>query len=120
MARCSMQPRTRMYVKEYGFFSFGKVCQTNTKNRYWILLQKARLDALKPWIKKVAHKVAQVTGEFIANNIAEKLLKTPKPVPGETSRNIEEIFISPEKKRRIMEYVKASIIRWNIIRYLRY
>ena len=37
---------------------------------------KARLDVLKPATKKVAHKAAEATGEFIGNKITEKIVKS--------------------------------------------
>ena len=40
--------------------------------------------------KKGLHKIDRATGEFIDNEIDEKVAK-PKPVPDESSRNLEEI-----------------------------
>ena len=78
-----------------------KIYSTNTENSHWTLLQKIRLDTLKPATKKVAHKSAEATGEIIGNKIA-KISVTPKPLPGENSRNVEEIIISPEKREEIL------------------
>ena len=55
------------------------------------------LDALKSASKKVVHKPAEATGEFLENKIAEKIVKQ-KPVIDENSRNVEEIIIPPEKR----------------------
>ena len=49
------------------------------------------LDALKTSSKKVDHK----TGEFIRNNIAEKIVK-PNDVIDDNLRNVEEIIIPLE------------------------
>ena len=57
------------------------------------------LYALKTAFKKVVHKAAEVTNEIIGKKIADKTVK-PKPFSDETSKNIEETILSPEKKRR--------------------
>ena len=44
-------------------------------NNYWILLQKSELDALKTASKKLVHKAAETTGEFIGNKLADKIVK---------------------------------------------
>ena len=46
------------------------------------------LDALKTASKKVVHEVAEATGEFIGNKIADKIVK-PKHVIDENPRNVE-------------------------------
>ena len=63
------------------------------------------LDASKSASKKVVHKAAEATGEFIENKIADALAKLnndkivkQKSVTDENSRNFEEIIIPPEKR----------------------
>ena len=65
------------------------------------------------------HKTAEAAGEFIENKIADKILK-PKLFSGENSIDVEEIVIPLEKKRRSIEWLKTSIIKWNTIKYLNY
>ena len=48
---------------------------------------KTGLDAIELAPKKVVHKAAEATGEFIENKIAAKIVK-PKPVPEVNSENI--------------------------------
>ena len=62
MARYSVEPRTRKYVKGYIFLSFAK----NLSKKYKKQLLDTRLDTLKTASKKVVHK----TGEFLGNEIA--------------------------------------------------
>ena len=57
--------------------------------------------------KKVVHKTAEEIGESIGNKIADAVAKsnddkimTRKPVFDENSRNVEEIIIPPEKKKK--------------------
>ena len=63
------------------------------------------LDSLKNSSKKVVYK----TGEFLGNKIAYKIVK-PKHVIDENPRNVEEIFIVPEKENKYKEN-KTSIIK---------
>ena len=64
-------------------------------------------------------KVAELTGKFIGNRIADKIMKL-KPVPDENPKNVEEIVIPLEKKRRNTKRIKTSIIKWNATKYLNY
>ena len=62
MTRYSIKPRTRKYVKGYGFLSFTK----NLYNKYGKKLldtaTKTKLNTLQTVSKKVIHKVAEATG----------------------------------------------------------
>ena len=78
MTQYSIRPKTRKYVKGYGFLWFAK--------KYRKQLLDTGLDALKT-TKKVFHKVAEATGEFTGNRIADKIVK-PKHVIDENSRNV--------------------------------
>ena len=49
--------------------------------------------------KKVAHKAAEAAREFIGNKIASEIVK-PRPVPDMNSRNVEEIVIPPEERKK--------------------
>ena len=60
-------------------------------------------------IRKVAHKAAEAIGEFLGNEIADKIVKSKAP-PNENLKDIEEVIIAPEKKRRNSERIKTSII----------
>ena len=64
-------------------------------------------------------KVAELTGKFIGNRIADKIMKL-KPVPDENPKNVEEIVIPLEKKKRNIKRIKTSIIKWNATKYLNY
>ena len=81
--RYSIEPRTRKYVKGYGFLLFAR----NLSNRYKNQLLNTGSGVLKATSKKVVHKAAEATGEFIGNKIVKQ-----KPLIDENSRNIEEII----------------------------
>ena len=59
MRQYSIEPRTRKYVKGYGFLSFAR--------KYEKQLLDTGLDAVKTTFKKVVHRA----GEFIGNEITD-------------------------------------------------
>ena len=98
MARYSIEPKTRKYVKGYGFLSFAR----NLSNKYGKKLldtaTKTGLDAAKIASKKAAHKTGEAIGEFVRNKIAERIEK-PKTACDENARNVKEIVIPPEERQ---------------------
>ena len=70
MAHRSIEPRTRKYIKGYGFLLFTK----NLSNKYGKqILDTAigtALDNLKTAFKKAVHKEVAAIGEFIGNKTA--------------------------------------------------
>ena len=80
LRRYSTEPRTRKYVKEYGFLSFAR--------KYKKQLLDTGADSLKTASKKVVHK----TGEFLGKKTAEAVTKSNdnKIVkPEENPRNVK-------------------------------
>ena len=88
----STEPRTRKYIKGYGFLPFA--------TKYRKQLFDTRLDAIKTTSKKGVFKTAETTGEFLWNKSADKIVK-PKHVIEEYPRNVKEIIIRPEKREEI-------------------
>ena len=66
MTPYSIEPRTRKYVKRYGFLWFAK--------KYKKLLLDTGLDSLKTTSKNAVRK----TSEFIGNKIADSISKSNK------------------------------------------
>ena len=104
----SIEPRTRKCVKGYGFLSFGRNVSHKYRRQILDTATKTGLEALKTATKNVAHKVAEAAEEFIGNKIANKIVK-PKPVPDETSRNVEEIIIPPEQREEIWNELRQVL-----------
>ena len=90
--RYSAEPRFRKYVKGYGFLSFAK----KFGNKYGKMLmdtaKKFGMDTAKIASKRVVQKTAEAAGDLIGNKIADKIISIGKP------KEIEEIYIPPEKK----------------------
>ena len=63
MTRFFIESKARKYVKGYGFLSFSR----NLYNKY----RKQLLDTGINTSKKVIHKAAEATGEFLRNKIAD-------------------------------------------------
>ena len=115
MMRYSIEPRTRIYVKGYGFLSFAR--------KYRKQLLDKGLDALKTASTKIIHKATKATGEFLGNKIADVVTKSNdnKIVkPDENPRNVEEIIIPPAKREEILHELRQVLCKWNTIKYLSY
>ena len=69
----SIELRTRKYVKGYGFLPFKRNLPTKYGRQLLGTATKTGLDALKIVTKKVIHKAAEATGEFIGTKSPIKL-----------------------------------------------
>ena len=63
MKRNSLEPRTRKYIKGYGFLSFARIFSNKDRKQ----LLDTQSEALKTASTKSVHK----TGEFIGNKFAD-------------------------------------------------
>ena len=59
---------------------------------------KTGIDAAKTASKRVVQKTAEATGDLIGNKIADKNTSIGKPKENKNTKEIEEIYIPPEKK----------------------
>ena len=67
MMQYSIEPRTKKYVKIYGFLSFAR----NIPNKY----QKQSLNTAIDFLKNASEKVVYSAGEFMGNEIAGAVAK---------------------------------------------
>ena len=122
--RYSISPRERRYVKGYGFMSFarnfgnkyGKKLMntaiktgTNFNNKYGKKLTDAAIETGKDFAtivgkKKIVNKSAEATGDFIGNNIADKI--TAKPI--KENDVTDERYISPEERQKIIDELRLA------------
>ena len=56
------------------------------------------MDAAKTASKRVVQKTAEATGDLIGNRIADKITSIGNRKQKEKTKEIEEIYIPPEKK----------------------
>ena len=61
------------------------------------------MDAKETVSKRVVQKTAEATGDLIGNEIADKINSIGKPKEKEETKEIEENFISPEKRQQIID-----------------
>ena len=80
--RYSVEPKDRIYVKRYGFLSFGNNMGTQLSSKYGQKLldsaQKSTTDAIKTASKRAIQKTAKATGDLIGNKIADKTTSVSK------------------------------------------
>ena len=85
--RYSIEPRDRIYVKQYGFFPFLKIIGKNLSNKYGQKLidsaKKSTIDAIKTASKRAIQKTAPATGDLIGNKIADKITSVSEKSPKE-------------------------------------
>ena len=80
--RYSIEPRDRIYVKEYGFLSFAKHMRKSLSSKYGQKLldsaKKPTADAIETASKRAIQKAAEATGDLIGNKIADKITSISK------------------------------------------
>ena len=95
--------------------SFGGNLSNKYRKQLLDTAIKAGLDAAKTASKKVIHNAAEVTGKFIGNKLAEKVVK-PKPWPDINSWDVEETVIPPEKREEILSELRQILQKWNTLK----
>ena len=100
----STGPRFRKYVKSYGFLSFERKFGDKYGKKSMDTATKTAIDAAKTKrvSKRVAQKTAEATGDLIGNKIADKITSIGKPKEKEKTKEIEEIYIPPEKDEKLL------------------
>ena len=106
----SIEPRNRIYVKDYGFLSFAKNMGKSLSNKYGQKLldsaKKSTADAIKTASKRAIQKTAEATSDLIGNRIADKITsiskkKSAKKFPNNDETE-EDVEINNHKKRYIL------------------
>ena len=64
---------------------------------------KTRIDAAKTASQRVVQKTAEATGDLIGNKTADKITSIGKPKEKENTKEIEEIYIPPEKRQQTID-----------------
>ena len=74
--RYSIEPRDRIYVKEYGFLSFPKNMGKTLSNEYGQKhlhgAKKSTTDAIKTASKQAIQKTPEATGDLVNNKLLKK------------------------------------------------
>ena len=120
--RYSIEPRDRIYVKEYGFLSCTKNMGKGLSNKYGQKLldstKKSTTDAIKTASTRAIQKTAEATGNLIGSKIADKVASVSKKESTKGLHNNDETkeedveittskkrYISPEERQEIIEEI---------------
>ena len=116
--RYLIEPKDRIYVKEYGFLSFAKIMGKGLSSKYGQKrldsAKKSTTDEIKTASKgKAIQKIAEATGDLIGNKIADKItsvskissakLQSQNNEANDESEAPKERYICPEKRQQIID-----------------
>ena len=59
---------------------------------------KTGIDAAKTVSERVVQKITEATGDLIENKMADEITSIGKPKEKEKTKDMDEIYIPPEKK----------------------
>ena len=122
--RHSIEPRDRVYVKGYRFFSFAKNIGKSLTNKYNQELldssQKSTTDAIKTSSERAIQKTAEATGDLIVNKNADKITSISKKPSNNNNKNNnnnnnnvgaaltthKKRCISPEERQQIINEIR--------------
>ena len=80
--RYSIEPKDRIYVKQYEFLSFAKNMGKNVSSKYGQKpldsAKKSTTDPIKTASKRAIQKIAEATSDLIGNKIADKITSVSK------------------------------------------
>ena len=104
--RYSFEPRDRIYLKGYGFFSFAKNIGNKYGKKLFDTAKKSTTDVIKIASKRAIQKTAEATGDLIGN----KITSISKMSVKELRINDEDVEITTHKKRYILPEKRQQII----------
>ena len=81
------------------FCHLQKYLVINMVKDLMVTATKTGMDPAKTTSKRVVQKTAEATGDLIGNKIADKINSIGKP---NERKEIEEIYIPPEKRQQII------------------
>ena len=114
--RYSIEPRDRIYVKEYGFMSFARSMSNKYVKKLADTAKKSVTDAIKTASKRVIQKTVQATGDLVSNKIADKITSVSKKSTKKLSTIDEDAessthrkrYISPEERQQIIDELRLA------------
>ena len=119
--RYSTEQRDIIYVKGYGFLSFGKNMGKRLSNIYsqkrLDKAKKSTTDAIITTSKWAIQKTAEATGDLIGNKSADKITSVSKKSAEELTNNKTEeedveiatpikTYISPEERQKNIDELR--------------
>ena len=107
--RYSIEPRDRIYVKGYGFWSFAKSSSNKFGKKFFGNTKKSTIDAIKTASKRAIQKPVEATGDIIGNKIADKITSVFKKSSNNNDDD-DDIELTIRKKRYISPEERQQII----------
>ena len=83
--------------------SFAKKFGDKNSKELMYTATKTGIDTAKTASKRVVQKNAEATKDLIGNKIADTITSIGKPTEKEKIKEIEEIYIPPEKRQQIID-----------------
>ena len=111
--RYSIEPRDRIYVKEYGFMSLARSMSDKYGKKLFDTSKKSATDAVKTASKRAIQKTAEATGDLIVNKIADKITSVSKKKANNnnnTNDDDDDVELATQKKRYISPEERQQII----------
>ena len=110
----SIEPKDRIYVKGYGFLSFGKNMTKNLSNKYSQKLlhsaKKSTTEAIKTASKRAIQKTAEATGDLIGKKISDNITsvskKSPKELQNDETEAPKRRYLFPEKRQQTIDELR--------------
>ena len=102
--RYSNETRERIYVKGYGFMSFGR----NFNDKYSKSLRNASKTFAKTAGKEILKETAKATGDLIGNKTADKIVAKPLNKDEVINGIPKERYISPKERQKVIDELKLA------------
>ena len=90
-------------LEGYGFLSFARKFSGKYGKKLIDTSTQTGIDVAKTASKRVIQETAEAIGDLIGNTKADKITSIGKPKEKEKTKEIEEIYIPPEKKQQIID-----------------
>ena len=104
--RYSTELNYRKYVKGYDILSFSRKFGDKYEKKNSWYYNKNRNRCWKICLKKSSSKNAKATGHLIGQKITGKIISAGKSKEDDKTKKVEEIYLSPEKWRQIIDDLK--------------
>ena len=111
MISYSIEPKTRKYVKGYGFLSFAKNIIQQIRKKILGYCYKNRNMCCENYFQKLVQKTSEPTGELIGNKISEKSENRNLSMSDMNSRNVQEKYFPPEKIQGILKKKSRYVLQ---------
>ena len=111
--RYSIEPRDRVYVREYGFMSFARSMSNEYGKKLVDTAKKSATDAIKTASNRAIQKTAEATGDLVGNKIADKITSVSKKSTKKLPTIDEDVelfthkrYISPKERQQIIDELR--------------